>query len=88
MATEEVKGNQQFVRRSSPNHLESYENRCQYNCVRAIHADRLNGGEAFSWLAAFAGERHIMPNISGCTTGLQSTDDVALCQMLVFQAHG
>jgi hypothetical protein len=80
--------NQQFVRGRFPEHFNAYQNRCQYHCVRAVHADRLDRAEAFSWLAVISGEGHIMPNVSRGTTGFQSTDDVALCQVLVFQAHG
>jgi len=80
--------NQQFVRGRFPQHLDANQNRCQYHCVRAVHADRFDRAEVFSRPAVFSGEGHIMPDVSRGTTGFQSTGDVTLCQVLVFQAHG
>jgi hypothetical protein len=37
---------QQFVRGRFPEHLDAYQNRCQYHCVRAVHADRFDRAEA------------------------------------------
>jgi len=79
---------QQFVRGRFPEHLDAYQNRCQDHCVRAVHADRFDRAEVFSRPAVFSGEGHIMPDVSRGPTGFQSTDDVALCQVLVFKAHG
>jgi hypothetical protein len=60
--------NQQFVRGRFPKHLDSHQNRRQYHGVRAVHTDRLDGAETFSWPAVFSGEGHIVPNISCGTT--------------------
>jgi len=60
--------NQQFVRGRFPKHLDPHQDRCQYHCMWAVHADRLDHAEAFNWLAVLSGEAHIMPNISCGTT--------------------
>jgi hypothetical protein len=55
--------------------------------MQPVYCDGFNGMEAFEGLPVRSRECHVAANVSGRASRFEAAQDIAFCQLLVFDAH-
>jgi hypothetical protein len=86
-ATDLITRDQQLVRPAGSQHFDPDQGRRHDDSVRSVHSDSIDGMKVSERLAVIAGEGHVVPNLLDASPRLHSPDHVAMCQVLMLQAH-